>query len=134
MGFELRFRKKTTCTGIEWNKASAETASWGTTIKSPELIPDNLAADEKHSRLKGEKVYVPATVGGQCILGASASEDAGERGLNKGYGKFKEEALNLNPENAPKSVSHRRVEGHHESLDVPVSDDFHRPAAFFMCS
>ncbi len=56
----------------------------GTAVKSPELIPENLAADEKHSRLKGEKVCVPTTVGGQCILGASASEDAGEKDLKKG--------------------------------------------------
>jgi len=77
----------------------------GTTVKSPELIPKDIAADEKHSRLKGKKVFVPTTVGGQCILGASVSEDAGERGLKKGYGVFKEEALNLNPEYAPKSVN-----------------------------
>ena len=77
----------------------------GTTIKSPDLLPENVAADEKHSRLRGEKVYVPTTVGDQCILGASVSEDAGERGLKKGYGKFKEEALNVNPEYVPKSVN-----------------------------
>ncbi len=52
----------------------------GTAVKSPELIPENLASDEKHSRLKGEKVCVPTTVGGQCILGASVSQDAGENG------------------------------------------------------
>jgi hypothetical protein len=77
----------------------------GTTVKSPECLPGNLGADEKHSRRKGEKVYVPTTVGDQCILGASVSKDAGERGLSKGYGVFKEEALNLNPEYAPKSVN-----------------------------
>jgi hypothetical protein len=77
----------------------------GTTVKSPERLPDNLGADEKHSWLKGRKVYVPTTVGDQCILGVSVSEDAGERGLKKGYGVFKEEALNLNPEYAPKSVN-----------------------------
>ncbi len=76
----------------------------GTTVKTPDLLPDNVVADEKHFRLKGEKVYVPTTVGDQCILGASVSEDAGEKGLTKGYGKFKDEALNLNPEYAPKSV------------------------------
>ena len=77
----------------------------GTAVKSPELLPENLAADEKHSWLKGKKVYVPTTVGGQCILGVSVSEDAGERGLKRGCGVFKEEALNLNPAYAPKSVS-----------------------------
>ena len=53
----------------------------GTTVKNPELLPEDLAADEKHSRLKGEKVYVPVTVGAQCILGAAVSKDAGETGL-----------------------------------------------------
>jgi hypothetical protein len=65
----------------------------GTTIKNPELIPEHLAADEKHSRLKGKKVYVATTVGSHCILGASVSEDAGEEGLKKAYGKFGREAL-----------------------------------------
>lgn len=77
----------------------------GTTIKDPTLLPEHLSADEKHSRLKGEKVYIATTVGAQCILGASVSEDAGEKGLKQGYGKFKEEALDLNPEYRPKSVN-----------------------------
>ena len=44
-------------------------------------------------------------MGNQCILGASVSEDTGENGLKKAYGKFKEEALDLNPEYQPKSVN-----------------------------
>jgi hypothetical protein len=77
----------------------------GTTIKDPDLIPEHLAADEKHSKLKGDKIYVTTTVGDQCVLGVSVSEDAGENGLKKSYGKFKEEALDLNPEYQPKSVN-----------------------------
>lgn len=77
----------------------------GTTIKDPSLIPEHLAADEKHSRLKGDKVYVPTTVGAQCILGVSVSEEAGEKCLEKAYGKFKDEALDLNPGYQPKSVN-----------------------------
>ena len=77
----------------------------GTTIKDPKLLPEHLSADEKHSRLNGEKVYVATTVGSQCILGASVSENAGENGLTKAYGKFKEEACNLDPEYSPKSVN-----------------------------
>lgn len=77
----------------------------GTTIKDPDLLPEHLAADEKHSRLKGDKVYVPTTVGAQCILGVSVSEDAGEIGLKKAYGEFKEEALDLNPDYRPKSTN-----------------------------
>jgi len=77
----------------------------GTTIKDPTLLPEHLAADEKHSRLKGNKAYVSTTAGAQCILGVSVSEDAGEKGLKKAYSKFKEEALDLNPEYRPKSVN-----------------------------
>ena len=77
----------------------------GTTIKNQSLLPEHISADEKHSRLNGEKVYVATTVGSQCILGASVSENASENGLTKAYGKFKAEACNLNPEYAPKSVN-----------------------------
>lgn len=77
----------------------------GTTIKNPNLLPEHLAADEKHSRLTGKKVYIATTVGENCILGASVSEDAGENGLKKGYGIFKEEALDVNPDYQPKSVN-----------------------------
>lgn len=77
----------------------------GTTIKKPGLLPEHLAADEKHSKRKGDKSYVCTTVGDQCILGVSVSEDAGEKGLINSYGKFKEEALDLNPEYQPKSVN-----------------------------
>lgn len=77
----------------------------GTTVKDPKLLPEHLASDEKHSRLKGKKVYVATTVAEQCILGASVSEDAGEKGLTRAYGRFKEEALDLNPDYRPKSVN-----------------------------
>ncbi len=58
----------------------------GTTIKDPDLLPEHVAADEKHSRLKGNKIYVPATVGAQFISGAGVSEDAAEKGLTEAYG------------------------------------------------
>lgn len=77
----------------------------GTTIKDPKLLPEHLAAVEKHSRLNGDKVYVAVTVGEQCILGAAASEDVGEKGLTEAYGKFRQEALDLNPEYEPQSVN-----------------------------
>ena len=48
---------------------------------------------------------VATTVGNNCILGASVSEDAGENGLKKGYGVFRAEALDVNPDYKPKSVN-----------------------------
>ncbi len=77
----------------------------GTTVKAPSLLPEHPGADEEHSRLKGNKVYIVTTVGDECILGASVSEDAGEKGLTKAYGIFKKEALNINPEYNPQSVN-----------------------------
>ena len=77
----------------------------GTTIKDPDFLPEHVAADEKHSRLKGEKVYVPTTVGAECILGVGVSEDAAEKGLTEVYGIFKEESQNLDPQYSPKSVN-----------------------------
>ena len=77
----------------------------GTTIKDPKFLPDHLSADEKHSRLRGEKVYVATTVGSQCILGASVSKNATESGLTEAYGKFKMEVCGVDPAYAPKSVN-----------------------------
>jgi len=77
----------------------------GTTIRKPEDIPDNLSADEKHTKLSGDKVYVATTVGNSCILGASVSNDAGEKGLTEAYQVFKEEAQELNPTYSPKTVN-----------------------------
>ena len=67
---------------MHWNRMEqglGRNSVVGTAVKSAGLLPENLAADEKHSRLKGEKVRVPTTVGGQCVPGASVSEDAPER-------------------------------------------------------
>jgi len=77
----------------------------GTTIKDPKLLPEHLSADEKHSRLRGGRVYVATTVGSQCILGASVSESATDTGLTEAYGKFKAEACIVDPAYAPKSVN-----------------------------
>lgn len=77
----------------------------GTTVKNQDLLPEHLNADEKHSRLKGGKVYIATAVSDECILGASVSEDAGEESLTEAYGVFKEEALNINPAYSPKSVN-----------------------------
>ncbi len=47
----------------------------GTTVKTPEALPEDLVADEKHTRRNGEKVHVATTVGGECLLGASVSTE-----------------------------------------------------------
>lgn len=63
----------------------------GTTVRDGENLPDDLAADDKHTRLDGEKVYVATTV----IPGASVATNADEQSLTDAYGVFKEEALDM---------------------------------------
>jgi hypothetical protein len=77
----------------------------GTTIKDVERLPEHVLADEKHTRLKGQKVYVATTVAQGCLLGAEVVEKADTTDLTKGYGVFREEAQNLKPEYTPETVT-----------------------------
>ncbi len=77
----------------------------GTTIKSPDLLPQNIVADEKHSRLKGEKIFIATTVAEECILGCGLAKTAGTEELIPAYGEFKEESRNMNPDYNPDSVN-----------------------------
>ncbi len=77
----------------------------GTTIKSAEKLPQHLSADEKHTKIKGEKAYIPCTVGNDCILGVALKKSAGQADLEAGYGVFKNEAQNLKPDYYPDSVN-----------------------------
>ncbi len=77
----------------------------GTTIKSAEHLPQHLSADEKHTRLLGNKTYIATTAGSDCILGASVSESASEEDLKKAYSVFKKEAACVNPEYRPDTVN-----------------------------
>jgi len=77
----------------------------GTTIRNPEDIPEHLGADEKHTWILGDKVYVATTVGNECILGASIAMDAGEQSLRDAYKVFKDEAQCLHPAYIPTTVN-----------------------------
>jgi hypothetical protein len=50
----------------------------GTTVQSPEQLPQDLVADEKHSWLKGQRVYIATTAAKECILGASVAPSASQ--------------------------------------------------------
>ena len=77
----------------------------GTTVKDPERLPKDLTGDEKHTRLKGDKVFVATTAGGNCILGASVAGSAGTDDLTEAYGVFQNEALDVDPEYSPDTVN-----------------------------
>lgn len=76
----------------------------GTTVRDPENLPDHLTADEKHTKLDGNKVYVAATAAEGCILGVSVAAGADEDSLKEAYGVFKEEALGVDPSYSPATV------------------------------
>ncbi len=77
----------------------------GTTVRNPHDLPQHLGADEKHTRILGDKTYVATTVGNECILGASVAKDAGNEALKKAYGIFKSEAQCLKPDYTPTTVN-----------------------------
>ncbi len=77
----------------------------GTTIKSPDHLPKDIVADEKHSRIKGEKTYIATTAAQECIVGCTLAETASTDDLAQAYGEYKEEAENVNPDYKPDSVN-----------------------------
>ena len=77
----------------------------GTTVKNPERLPKDLVADEKHSWLQGERVYIATTAAQDCILGASVAPSASQADLEKAYGVFASEAQVLGADYAPQTVN-----------------------------
>lgn len=77
----------------------------GTTLKDPQRLPAHVLADEKHTRLGGEKVYVATTVAHECILGAEVVPQADTETLTQGYQVFRQEARDLDPEYTPRTVT-----------------------------
>jgi hypothetical protein len=77
----------------------------GTTVKEAERLPKDLVADEKHSWLSGERVYIATTAGHDCLLGASVSPSASQGELTAAYGVFAQEARDVEPTYEPASVN-----------------------------
>ena len=77
----------------------------GTTVKDPENLPQDIAADEKHTSLQGDKAYIATTVSEGCVLGASVCEGADAESFTDGYGVFAEEAQNVDPDYQPSTVN-----------------------------
>ena len=76
----------------------------GTTVRRVD-IPLDLVADEHHQTHDGEKVYIATVVAEGCCLGASVVDTCDEAGLTEGYGVFVEEAKDVRPDYAPKTVN-----------------------------
>lgn len=76
----------------------------GTTVHHAAL-PAHLLADEHHQSLDGQKVYIATTVAHGCFLGAEPAATAGTDDLKAAYAVFKDEARDVTPEYAPKTVN-----------------------------
>jgi hypothetical protein len=76
----------------------------GTTVRRADL-PEHLLADEHHQTLDGQKIYLATTIGSGCILGAEPATTAGTDDLKAAYAVFKQEAHDISPEYAPKTVN-----------------------------
>lgn len=76
----------------------------GTTARRADL-PAHLLADEHHQTLDGQKVDIATTVGSGCVLGAEPSATAGTDDLKDAYAVFKQEARDITPGYAPKTVN-----------------------------
>ena len=77
-----------------------------TTIRFPEKLPQHLLADEKHSRENGERIFIPMTISGDCVLGSSViPKDASDLDFKDAYSYFKQEAQNVFPDYKPISVN-----------------------------
>lgn len=77
----------------------------GTTVGLSAHLPRDLVASEKHSRLKGEKLYLATTAAHGCLLGASVTDAASETALRDAYGVFAAEARALDPSYTPATVN-----------------------------
>ena len=76
-----------------------------TTIQDKNQIPEHLLADEKHSKINGEKCYIATTVGDDCVLGVAVSMRADEKSLTAAYKTVKEEVNMLDDEYKPETVN-----------------------------
>jgi hypothetical protein len=77
----------------------------GTTVRNPDQLPEHVAADEHHADWCGEKGFVAFTAGSGCVLGAALTASADEEHLTEAYGKFAEEARQVQPDYTPKTVN-----------------------------
>ncbi len=76
-----------------------------TTITSASDLPKHVIADEKHTKIMGEKAYIATTCANNCILGASIVKQADETELTKAYGVFKKETQVIQADYTPKTVT-----------------------------
>lgn len=81
-------------------------------------MPKHIVADEKHTKLKKETVYIATTVSDNCVLGAAVCAEADEIALTQGYGTFAKEAKNIDQDYQPESVNIDGWEATHHAFNT----------------
>ena len=76
----------------------------GTTFRKVEL-PQHLLADEHHQTRDGQKTSITTTVAEGCCLGAEPAPTAGTDDLKAASGVFRDEAHDVAPKYAPRTVN-----------------------------
>lgn len=76
-----------------------------TTIQDATKLPKDLCIDEKISYWGNQEIFACMTVGSDCILGMGVSQKEDEASLHKAYGVFKAQAIALDPDYEPLSIS-----------------------------
>lgn len=77
----------------------------GTTLRASGKVPEDLSADEHHTKQCGEKVFVAVTTGGGCTLGTAVTDAADEAALTAAYDQFREEVRDVQPKYSPATVN-----------------------------
>lgn len=77
----------------------------GTTLRASGKLPEDLSADEHHTKQCGEKAFVAITTGGGCTLGVAVTDAADEVSLTTVYGEFRDEARDIQPDYSPSTVN-----------------------------
>ena len=75
-----------------------------TLFSCAKLLPEDLVADEKFTRLDGERVYIATTAACGALLGAELVESLSAQDLQNAYSIVLEQAQALDPEYQPRSV------------------------------
>ncbi len=77
----------------------------GSTVRGETKVPQHLIADEKHSRLNGEKAYIASISANDCFLCSGVTIKANETELTVAYEKFEKQAEDIESDYQAKTVN-----------------------------
>ena len=91
-----------------WYRAEmslAQNSIVGTSIKFKRFLPAHIAIDEHHDSLCGQKIYIPTTVGHDCILGVGVCKSVSYESLKAVYRIYMNECKYVDETYCPQTVN-----------------------------